>query len=395
MPMPTPRKGEEEREFKDRCMGDTVMNRDFPESPQRYAICQRQWDERDNKAMRYAHVAAAFFNAPWAIEESKLHAIKDLILLRVSGGHVAPEEIAAIVGAARQPASRPSGDAVAVIPVYGVITPRANMMTEMSGGTSAEMIGKALDAAIADPQVGSILMEYDSPGGNAMGMTELAAKIRSGNTVKPITAHVNQWAASAAYWLASQAGDVVATPSAMLGSIGVYLEHMDISRALDAEGITVTMISAGKFKTEGNPYQPLGDEARSATKALVDGVYAAFVSDVAKGRGVSTAAVRGGYGEGRVVNAADAKALGMIDRVATFDDTLARLMGRRPAAAGAKAETYLNIDRGWSVPDLEDGVTVVGETVTLSCDLDPLPDALAIREHDLDLARRRLDLLGA
>ncbi|MDP3909656.1 MAG: S49 family peptidase [Gemmatimonadales bacterium] len=337
--------------------------------------------------MRYEHIARAFFGQPWALMPEKLHAIADLIRLRAAGGHVSAEEIAAVVGAARQPAPRQSGGMVAVIPVYGVISPRATLMTESSGGTPAELVGRALDAALADPAVGSILMEFDSPGGSVVGMTELAAKIRATNATKPVTAHVNALAASAAYWLASQAGEVVVTPSGMVGSIGVFTEHADLSRALDAEGITPTLISAGKYKVEASPYEPLSADARAALQKMVDDVYGMFVADVAKGRRVSASAVRSGFGEGRVVSAKDAGVLGMVDRIASFDDTLARLAGR-PRQARAVAAVLSDTEFVAGV-----GEALAEEAAGVECKTIEQIDA-EVAAADIDIRRRRLALLG-
>lgn len=286
----------------------------------------------------YDHIVSAFFGSPWALELNKYRAIADLIRLRASGGHVDAETVAAIVGAARQPAARTQAGAVAVIPVYGVISPRASLLTESSGGTSAQAVGHALDQAIADPSISSVVLEFDSPGGNSTGMTELAAKIRNARASKRIVSHVNALAASAGYWLASQADEVVSTPSGLVGSIGVYTEHHDVSRALDAEGITPTIISAGEYKVEGNPYEPLTDEARASFQKMVDDVYAVFVGDVARGRGVSASLVRAEYGRGRVLSAKDALAAGMIDRIATLDETIARVASGRVLTRGTRAD---------------------------------------------------------
>lgn len=291
----------------------------------------------------YDHIVSAFFGSPWALEITKYRAIADLIRLRASGGMVDAETVAAIVGATRQPAGRTQAGAVAVIPVYGVISPRASLLTESSGGTSAQAVGQMIDQAAADPAIASIVLEFDSPGGSVTGMTELAAKIRNARANKRIVSHVNALAASAGYWLASQADEVVSTPSGLVGSIGVYTEHHDVSRAMDAIGVTPTLISAGEYKVEGNPYEPLGDEARAAMQRMVDDVYGVFVGDVARGRGVSAALVRAEYGKGRVLSAKDALAAGMIDRIATLDETIARAGAGQVRARGARADASITL----------------------------------------------------
>jgi signal peptide peptidase SppA len=156
--------------------------------------------------------------------------------------------------------------------------------------------------------------------------------------VKKQVAYVGALAASAGYWLAAQADEIISTPSGTAGSIGVYSAHQDMSKALEAEGIDVTLISAGKYKVEGSPFAPLSDEAKAFMQARVDEAYSQFLKDVARGRGVSVADVRNGYGEGRALSAKDAKAAGLIDTIATFDETLSGLTGRKQAS-GMRAES--------------------------------------------------------
>lgn len=149
----------------------------------------------------------------------------------------------------------------------------------------------------------------------------------------------NHLAASAAYWIGSAADELVVTPSGEVGAIGVFAAHEDISKSLEMEGIAISLISAGKYKTEGNPYEPLSDEARAAIQAEVDGYYDMFVKAVARNRGVKPADVRGGFGEGRVVRAQQAVSLGMADRIATLDETIERLQRGSARKPGASADT--------------------------------------------------------
>jgi ClpP class serine protease len=110
-----------------------------------------------------------------------------------------------------------------------------------------------------------------------------------------------------------------------VGSIGVWQAHFDYSKALEEEGVKPTLISAGKFKVEGNPYEPLDEQAQTFMQSRVDDYYNAFIEAVALGRGVSENVVRSGMGEGRVLGADAALAAGMVDGIATFDDVLARM----------------------------------------------------------------------
>ncbi len=290
---------------------------------------------------RYAHVLAWVAETPWAVLPSVLAVINDLLAYRAAGHRLDRSEVLARIGAA--PPSRPArarAGAVAVLPLTGLIAHRASAFEDVSAppGTSVQRFTVRFREALADPDVAAILIDVDSPGGAVDGVAELAAEIAAARGRKPIVAVANTLAASAAYWIATQADELVVSPSAEVGSIGVFAAHQEFSRMDERIGVTTTLISAGKFKTEANPYEPLTDEARAAIQARVDDYYRMFVDAVARGRGVTAAAVRSGFGEGRVVGARDAVGLGMADRVATFDETLARLRaGRRPRRRRATA----------------------------------------------------------
>jgi signal peptide peptidase SppA len=173
--------------------------------------------------------------------------------------------------------------------------------------------------------VAQILIDIDSPGGSVYGVSELAAEIMKARTQKPVVAVANSLAASAAYWIGCAAGEFYVTPGGEVGSIGVWQAHFDYSKALEGDGVKPTLISAGKFKVEGNPYVPLDLEALSFMQSRVDDYYNAFAKAVAKGRGLTVNDVREGMGEGRVLGADAALAAKMVDGVATFDEVLAKI----------------------------------------------------------------------
>lgn len=284
--------------------------------------------------MNYDRVIQYVLETPWAIRPVALGAIIDILSDRAIGDRFADETRAEEFRAA-EAARRPQrAGAVAIIPLYGAIFPRANLFTDMSGATSLQRFGAALAEADRDPQVGSIVIDVNSPGGLVDLVPETAEQIR--RTSKPVTAVANTMAASAAYWLASQADELVVTPSGQVGSIGVYSAHEDWSRHLDEKGITTTLISAGRYKTEGNPFEPLADTARVAAQRMVDTYYDMFVNGVAAGRRVSAAAVRAGFGEGRMVLAEDAVTEGMADRVATLGQVIGELAGA-PSSNGSRS----------------------------------------------------------
>ena len=216
----------------------------------------------------------------------------------------------------RDPAS--SMGAIAVLSLSGVITQHPDWM----GDTSLDGFMADFMTAMKDPAVGAILLCIDSPGGSVYGVQEASEMMRSLRERKPVVAFANSLAASAAYWIGCSASQFYCTPGGEVGSIGVWQAHMDISGMLDNAGIQTTVISAGKYKTEGNPYQPLDVDAQAFMQSRVDDYYAAFVDAVASARGVAPDVVRGGMGQGRVLGAADALKQNMIDGVMTLPQVL-------------------------------------------------------------------------
>lgn len=278
--------------------------------------------------MKYPRIVSYVCDQPWAILESKLHAITEFIELYANGFRLSPAEIEARTGGRRTSAGDKQPGAVAIVQILGVISHRANMFTDFSGGTSTERLASDIRQLAGDESVETIVLDIDSEGGNVEGVTELWQEIYKAREKKHVVAVANAMAASAAYHLGSAATEFIAIPSGSVGSIGVFHVHVDESKMLEEAGLKLTITKAGKYKAEGNPYEPLGEDAKDFIQSRVDEAYSMFVRDVAKGRGVKVSEVRNGFGEGRLLGAKEAKEQGMIDRIATLDETLGRLTSK-------------------------------------------------------------------
>lgn len=283
---------------------------------------------------KYARVLQAVAETPWAIMPGTLAAIVDLVAYRADGGQLTQQEIDARIGSGPAHRGGHTAAAIAVLPLYGVLIPRATLLSEMSGGTSLERWGRSLEQAAADPDVTAILIDCHSPGGSTFLVAETAGKVRAARKRKPVWAIANALCASAAYHIASQAEELAATPSAIVGSIGVYTAHDDLTGANEKLGIKTTLVHAGEHKTEGHPLQPLTPEAEAAMQQLVDDTMDLFVNDVAAGRGVSATNVRENYGKGRVYSAERARRAGMVDKVETLEATIGRLAAHATVPTG-------------------------------------------------------------
>lgn len=213
--------------------------------------------------------------------------------------------------------------AVLVVPFSGTIYPRTGGAMPVSGGTNLQQTMSLLRRAVADPGIGSIIADFDSPGGMVAGVPEAAAEIRSLRGIKPMSAISNFQSASAAYYLASQFDEIVAPPSSSLGSIGVIAQYFSAEKALENEGYKVQTMKYPDKKAEADGIMPLSEEAIAFRMEQIKRVYETFVADVAAGLGISVAKVKEDFGQGRSLDAPDAVKVGMATRVGTFDSLLA------------------------------------------------------------------------
>lgn len=297
----------------------------------------------------FTRVRQALGQAPWAIHPAAFEVMVEVVARRGAGVRLEAAEIEARTAAARRPRETQGGapGGIAVLPVFGVLSHRMHLFQDVSAsGTSAEALLLQFRALVDSPEVGAIILDIDSPGGSVFGIPELAEAVFQARQVKPVWAVANSMAASAAYWVASQASELIVTPSGEVGSIGVFSMHADYSKQAEAEGVKVTYIFAGRHKVEGNPFEPLAEEAAAYEQGRVDEIYGAFTKDVARGRGVSQAKARGEeFGEGRMVGAARAVAEGLADRVETLQDAIDRLARKLERRGGGRSAGEIERDR--------------------------------------------------
>jgi signal peptide peptidase SppA len=264
--------------------------------------------------------------AAWAIREDVLPRLIEAHRAKMTP--VLAAAMASDVHARRARAKATSGG-VAVVPLAGILTPRPSLLSILfGGGGGLEEFRENFREAVNSSDVGAVVLDVDSPGGRVSMIPETASEIRDARGSKPIIAVANTLSASAAYWLASQADEVVTTPSGEVGSVGVYMVHEDHSGWNAQKGINPTYISSGAYKTEGNPDESLSVTAKAEFQRLVNEIHDQFVEDVAQGRGTSAAKVRENYGEGRSYRADRARNAGMVDRVDTLGNVVMGLQGK-------------------------------------------------------------------
>ena len=274
--------------------------------------------------IEYARIATRLYNSPLLLSPDVANTVGDYIMARIRGDDVVQGSqtiersldrgVQAGVNQGARPYSLDSG--IALIAIRGELVNRGAWVGANSGLTSYEGIVAQLKAAARDVEVQGIMLEIDSPGGEAAGLAAVTEAIRA--VGKPIWSIANAAAMSAAYWIGSAAQRMAVVPDANgVGSIGVVWMHLDRSEQLQKLGTRVTVVQAGAKKTQFSSLSSLSSEARARAEEVVGSLYDGFVAHVANARNLSEAAVRGT--EAAVFMAKEAKKIGLVDEVATVD----------------------------------------------------------------------------
>ena len=255
------------------------------------------------------------FNGPSAISPSKWQSfLSTSRLFREPWA----SEVKSLLGENGDDPKGPTGG-IAVIRMCGVIVQEAGRWDEYFGLCGLNRKRAELDAALGDSRVSAVVLYVDSPGGVVFGLEEFSDYLYAARQVKPVYGFVGAEAYSAGYWAISACQEVSITPSGGSGSIGVWTLHADMSKMLEEQGIKVTVVKSGKYKTEGSPYEPLSEEAEDYMQLQTDEYYSSFVGAVARNRGVTAAKVLSDFGEGRTMSAKMSVDAGLCDKVETMD----------------------------------------------------------------------------
>lgn len=279
------------------------------------------------KPERFTRIRNYLFSTPWAITQPGLDAI-----IEIAEARILDEDKTWVLEAAKVFHSVDQGPArdeytvqngVAVIRFVGPIMPRANAM-QTSGATSLEMQMSKVAGAVANPKVSAVILDFDTPGGSAMGLEEAALTImnlrRQGKIIAGIA---NSMCCSAGFYLMSQCDGCYATPAAMVGSIGVrmVMESDDRQRKNDGIDVEYSYVS-GPLK---GGVGPLTEDQRSELTAMGETFFQNFKSAVSRGRpmmDVESAAT------GQVWIGSKAKDAGLVDGITTLEILIQDLLGQ-------------------------------------------------------------------
>lgn len=265
--------------------------------------------------MKLSHVLDAVHNKPWLISPSTHANISKVLDAKISGT-LAQREGVDVCGEVVEMDQMECENGVACIPISGVIGRKLSLIEKGYGCCDVEDICDELEEAENDETVNCIVLDIDTPGGMVSGTPELADKIAGCS--KPVYAFTAGSIASAGYWLSAGCSAIYATKSATVGSIGVYCASLDVSRALEAQGVKVDMFSSGQYKGMGYPGIPLSESQKALLQSEVDGIFQEFKSHVTNYR----PSVQDEDMQGQCFSAKDALAKGLIDEIVTSKEEL-------------------------------------------------------------------------
>jgi len=208
----------------------------------------------------------------------------------------------------------------AIIPLKGVIGRGLPEMETYCGSCDLEEVEEMLEDAVRDDAVKVIILSVDSPGGVSVGVPEFARRIR--NCPKRVIAFTESEACSAAYWIASQASEFIATPSSSVGSVGCYIAYLDESEAYRKDGYKMEVIKSGDLKGAGISGTALSDAQRKMLHDQTVEIHNDFKDDVKAVRSfVQDADMEGQVFSGKVA-ASKGLVTGLVDG---FDELMEKL----------------------------------------------------------------------
>lgn len=217
-------------------------------------------------------------------------------------------------------------DAIAIVGGEGAILTGTGD-TGFGGGSSiaSDMTAEAIYDAIEDDAVKAIVFRVSSPGGSPTASEQILAAVRAAQAAdKPVVVSMGDYAASGGYWISSEADWIVAQPSTITGSIGVFGGKFVLADALARFGVDLRTLSVGgQYSDAFSPVEPFTPEQRAQFAASMDQTYAEFITRVARGRNLSAERV-GEIARGRVWTGAQARGLGLVDQLGGLHEAIAK-----------------------------------------------------------------------
>lgn len=208
---------------------------------------------------------------------------------------------------------------IAVIYVEGQMA--SDKSSDSGGSVYSSDIVKYMRTATSDPSVKAIVLRVNSPGGTPVAAEEIIDQIHKTRAVKPVVVSMGDMAASAAYYISSQANRIVADPDTFTGSIGVIWTFENKTKQYKDDGVSFYVAKSGSFKDMGSDKRALTDDEKAYIQSIINESYNRFVDNVAAGRNMSVDKIRQ-IADGRVYTGATAKELGLVDDLGGLYDAI-------------------------------------------------------------------------
>lgn len=221
-------------------------------------------------------------------------------------------------------------DGVAIIEMKGPLVARTTWMSRWMGAMSYEDLRAQFVEAVMDDEVQNILIDADTPGGQVNGLGELTGLLDKIKAIKPVDTYVAGGLLSAGYWVGSATRQIYASETAFVGSIGVVITHTSYEKAYENAGIKVTKIKSGDKKQVGSSEKDLSAEDKKYLQGQVDDLFTLFKRHVLSHR----PQVNADTFDGSEFVADKALAMGLVDKVMTFDDVLTQIVNQRESNGG-------------------------------------------------------------
>ena len=270
-----------------------------------------------------SHLATRLFNVPLLITPEYGSVITSVLADRVGVRPIVADDVMKSYMRPNSATVLDERTGIVTLPIVGGMIHRGGELEAASGLQSYTRLHNQLEALFANDAVRGILLDIDSGGGEAFGLAELVDWLpkASKQAGKPVWGIANASAGSAAYWLASATERLFAAQHSLVGSIGVYVQHVDTSKAVAKRGLVFSFVYAGEHKIDGNPFQPLPDSVRASIQSRVDSWYNDFVNAVATNRALDEKTVRDT--QAKVYGPEEALDIGLIDGIGGLGTVLA------------------------------------------------------------------------
>jgi signal peptide peptidase SppA len=235
---------------------------------------------------------------------------------------------------------------IGTIKIAGTLVNEYSPANRYWGDVSYDEVAAAAYAMAADESVKAVILDIDSPGGDANGIERGSSALAALGIAKPVYTFCGAMMCSAAYWLGAEGKQIWATSLSTVGSIGVVAIHRSFEKAYEKEGIAVTVLRQGQYKMLLNPFEDITPEAKSMMEGQMAIIYSMFLGHVSDKRGISVAELASGAGQGQTFLGVQAVKEKLVDQVGDYQKLVNQLRSRYASQGSGLPGVYNANERG-------------------------------------------------